>query len=183
MDYGKLTDHSGRTVDFRNSILIMTTNAGAVELEKSAVGFDRDSREGEDKIAIDKLFPPEFRNRLDAVISFKALGPETVIKVVQKFITQLEGQLIERNIQIEISDKASAWLGKKGYDTKMGARPLARLIQEEIKKPLADEILFGKLQKGGKIMIDLKNDKLAFKIFPPKKKKSSVTKVPLLTSA
>ncbi len=182
MDYGKLTDHNGRTVDFRNSILIMTTNAGAVELEKNAVGFGRETREGEDKIVIDKLFPPEFRNRLDAIISFKALESETVVKVVQKFITQLEGQLIERNIQIEISDNASEWLGKKGYDTKMGARPLAKLIQEEIKKPLADEILFGKLQKGGKVKIDLKMDKLDFKITLPKTKKSSVTKVPLLTS-
>lgn len=182
MDYGKLTDHSGRTVDFRNAILIMTTNAGAVELEKSAVGFGRESREGEDKIAVDKLFPPEFRNRLDAIISFKSLSTDTIVKVVQKFITQLEGQLIERNIQIEISDQASEWLGKKGYDTKMGARPLARLIQEEVKKPLADEILFGKLQKGGKIEIELKKDKLEFKISPPQKKKSSITKVPLLTS-
>ncbi len=184
MDYGKLTDHSGRMVDFRNTILIMTTNAGAVELEKAAIGFGRTSREGEDKVAIDKLFPPEFRNRLDAIISFKALNPATIIKVVQKFITQLEGQLIERNIQIEISDKACDWLGKKGYDSKMGARPLARLIQEEVKKPLADEILFGKLKKGGKIKISLRKEQLHFKLYPPQiRKKTSVPKVPLLTSS
>ncbi len=182
MDYGKLTDHSGRTVDFRNVILILTTNAGAMELSKSALGFGRDSRDGEDRAAIDKLFSPEFRNRLDAIISFKALKDNTIVRVVQKFISQLEGQLIDRNVQIEISTEACEWLAKKGYDVKMGARPLSRLIQEKIKMPLADEILFGKLVKGGLVKIDLKDDKLEFELTPNQKKKSRIAKIPLLTA-
>ena len=162
MDHGKLTDHSGRRVNFRNAVLIMTTNAGAVEQEKAAVGFGRERREGEDSAAIEKLFSPEFRNRLDAIISFAPLGRETVARVVEKFIHQLEAQLFERNVHIEITPQAARWLGDKGYDSKMGARPLARLIAEQIKKPLADEILFGRLRNGGLARISLADGKLAF---------------------
>ncbi|MCY4446675.1 MAG: ATP-dependent Clp protease ATP-binding subunit ClpA [Rhodobacteraceae bacterium] len=182
MDYGKLTDHSGRTIDFRNVIIILTTNAGARELSKAALGFGRESREGEDQVAIEKLFAPEFRNRLDAIINFKPLKDETIIKVVQKFISQLEGQLIDRNVQIEISQQACGWLATKGYDAKMGARPLSRLIQEKIKMPLADEILFGKLVKGGVVKINLSKGELKFTIIPNAQKKPSVQKKPLISA-
>ena len=149
MDHGKLTDHNGRTTDFRNVVLIMTSNAGAADAAKEAIGFGRGRREGEDTAAIEKLFTPEFRNRLDAVISFAPLGKKTISKVVDKFILQLEAQLMDRNVVFELTPAASAWLGEKGYDDKMGARPLARVIQEHVKKPLAEELLFGKLTKGG----------------------------------
>ena len=182
MDYGKLTDHSGRTINFRNVILILTTNAGAQELSKSALGFGRESREGEDQAAIDKLFAPEFRNRLDAIINFKSLKDQTITKVVQKFISQLEGQLIDRNVQIEISEEACEWLAKRGYDSKMGARPLSRLIQKEIKMPLADEILFGKLVKGGLVKIILENDALQFTLVPSNRKNQNPIKTPLVAA-
>ncbi len=181
MDHGKLTDHNGRVVDFRNAVLILTTNAGAVEQSRAALGFARDRREGEDIQAIEKLFPPEFRNRLDAIISFDPLAEETVIRVVEKFIVQLEGQLIERNVSIEISEDAALWMARKGYDSRMGARPLARLIQERVKQPLADEILFGKLRKGGTVTINLADDELAFSIESHKKKRLTTTTVPLLS--
>jgi len=181
MDHGKLTDHNGRVVDFRNSIIIMTTNAGATEQARAALGFARDRREGEDMVAIEKLFPPEFRNRLDAIISFSPLSEDTVIKVVEKFIAQLEGQLIDRNVTIEISRDAALWLARKGYDSKMGARPLGRLIQEQVKKPLADEILFGKLKMGGTVIIELTDDSLDFEILSFRKKRLTTTKVPLLS--
>ncbi|MFO1090148.1 MAG: ATP-dependent Clp protease ATP-binding subunit ClpA [Hyphomicrobiales bacterium] len=165
MDHGKLTDHNGKSVDFRNVILIMTTNAGAQDLAKSAFGFTRSKREGDDKEAINRLFTPEFRNRLDAVVGFGHLPPEIVKQVVQKFILQLEAQLAERQVNIELSDDAAVWLVHEGYDELMGARPMARLIQEVIKKPLADEVLFGKLQNGGTVRILLDKDagKLAFR--------------------
>ncbi len=163
MDHGKLTDHNGKSVDFRNVIIIMTTNAGASELAKSEFGFTRSSREGEDTEAINRLFTPEFRNRLDAIIAFTQLPPEVVKKVVEKFVLQLEAQLSERQINIEISAQAAAWLAEKGYDKLMGARPLARLIQEKVKKPLAEEVLFGKLKHGGTVRILLEGDDLAFK--------------------
>jgi ATP-dependent Clp protease ATP-binding subunit ClpA len=163
MDHGKLTDHNGKSVDFRNVIIIMTTNAGASELAKAEFGFTRSSREGDDSEAINKLFTPEFRNRLDAIISFSQLPPEVVKKVVEKFVLQLEAQLGERQINIEISAQAAAWLAEKGYDKNMGARPLARLIQEKVKKPLAEEVLFGKLVKGGTVRILLHDDDLTFK--------------------
>ncbi|MBP7252234.1 MAG: ATP-dependent Clp protease ATP-binding subunit ClpA [Alphaproteobacteria bacterium] len=164
MDHGQLTDHQGKNVNFRNVILIMTTNAGAADLAKPAIGFNRTAREGEDTEAINRLFTPEFRNRLDAIIAFKSLSPETIGKVVEKFILQLEAQLADRGVTLALTQEASAWLGAKGYDPTFGARPLSRLIQEQVKKPLAEELLFGKLAKGGSVNIGLDKavDKLSF---------------------
>ncbi|SDO08851.1 ATP-dependent Clp protease ATP-binding subunit ClpA [Methylobacterium phyllostachyos] len=153
MDHGKLTDHNGKQVDFRNVIIIMTTNAGASDLAKSAYGFTQTKRTGDDVEAINKLFAPEFRNRLDAIISFGHLPKEVVAKVVDKFVLQLEAQLADRNVTIELSDEARAWLVEHGYDDAMGARPMARLIQSTIKTPLADEVLFGKLKDGGAVRV------------------------------
>jgi ATP-dependent Clp protease ATP-binding subunit ClpA len=169
MDHGKLTDHNGKTVDFRNVILIMTTNAGAADLAKPAVGFEREKRVGEDTEAIERMFTPEFRNRLDSVIGFKNLTPEVMDRVVDKFIIQLEAQLSERHVVIELSDAARAWLSKKGYDPLFGARPLSRIIQEYVKKPLAEELLFGKLARGGTVQVALNddNDELAFVFTEP----------------
>ncbi|WFU10462.1 ATP-dependent Clp protease ATP-binding subunit ClpA [Rhizobium sp. CB3090] len=160
MDHGALTDHNGKKIDFRNVILIMTTNAGASEMAKSAIGFGSSKRTGEDEEALNRLFTPEFRNRLDATIPFAALPTTVIHKVVQKFIMQLEAQLSERNVTFDLHEDAIAWLSEKGYDDKMGARPLARVIQEHIKKPLANEILFGKLKKGGvvKVTVGKKED-------------------------
>jgi ATP-dependent Clp protease ATP-binding subunit ClpA len=162
MDHGKLTDHNGKSVDFRNVILIMTTNAGAQDMAREAIGFGSSVREGDDMAAIQKLFTPEFRNRLDAVIPFGHLPAEVVRKVVEKFVMQLEAQLAERQINIELSAEAADWLADKGYDRQMGARPLARVIQEHVKKPLAEEVLFGRLSKGGTVRILLKGDELTF---------------------
>ena len=148
MDYGKLTDHNGKIVDFRNVILIMTTNAGASDLAKPAIGFGSGIREGDDHEAINRMFSPEFRNRLDATISFSPLSTETIGRVVDSFALQLEEQLADRNVTIELDATARSWLAEKGYDPLFGARPLARVIQEHIKKPLADELLFGCLAKG-----------------------------------
>jgi ATP-dependent Clp protease ATP-binding subunit ClpA len=153
MDHGKLTDHNGKQVDFRNVIMIMTTNAGASDLAKAPIGFGRAKREGEDAEAINRLFAPEFRNRLDAIITFGNLPIEVVQQIVQKFVLQLEAQLADRNVTIELSDEAAEWLAEKGYDPMMGARPLARLIQEKIKTPLAEEVLFGKLKSGGAVRV------------------------------
>ncbi|HEU5047554.1 MAG TPA: ATP-dependent Clp protease ATP-binding subunit ClpA [Rickettsiales bacterium] len=155
MDYGKLTDNNGKTVDFRNVVLIMTSNAGAFDMSKPAMGFGREEREGEDKEAINRMFMPEFRNRLDAIIGFDHLTPEVIQNVVNKFIFRLESQLADRNVTIVLSDAARAWLAEKGYDKQNGARPLGRLIAEKIKKPMADEVLFGKLAKGGEARIDV----------------------------
>jgi len=174
MDNGTLTDASGRTIDFRNVILIMTTNAGAADAAKAEIGFGRtDSSNEEDDKAIKRLFTPEFRNRLDAMIKFAPLAPESIAKVVDKFIIQLEAQLSDRKILFEVSKAANIWIAKKGYDKRYGARPLSRTIQEYVKKPLADEILFGKLKKGGlvKIGYDKKNDKLKFEILKPEQLK------------
>jgi ATP-dependent Clp protease ATP-binding subunit ClpA len=162
MDYGKLTDHNGKTVDFRNVILIMTTNAGAADLAKPAIGFGSGVREGDDEEAINRLFTPEFRNRLDAVIGFKNLSPEVMGRVVDKFVMQLEAQLGDRNVTITLDDDARDWLSRKGYDPQFGARPLSRVIQESLKKPLAEELLFGKLTKGGMVRVGVEDDKLAF---------------------
>ena len=170
MDNGTLTDHNGRAVDFRNVVLIMTSNAGATEQAKAAIGFGRDRREGEDIAAIERTFTPEFRNRLDAVVAFKPLPKSVILRVVEKFVLQLEAQLMDRNVTFELTPEAAAWLGEKGYDEKMGARPLARVIQEHIKKPLAEELLFGKLSKGGVVTVRVHEDKLRLDIEDTPKK-------------
>ncbi|SFE57358.1 ATP-dependent Clp protease ATP-binding subunit ClpA [Roseivivax sediminis] len=182
MDHGTLTDHNGRTVDFRNVILIMTSNAGATEQAKAAIGFGRDRREGEDTAAIERTFTPEFRNRLDAVISFKPLPRSTILQVVEKFVLQLEAQLLDRGVTIELTRPAAEWLAEKGYDDKMGARPLGRVIQEHIKKPLAEELLFGKLQKGGVVRVSVEDDKLKLDLDGPEKRQLSSKRPPLLTA-
>jgi ATP-dependent Clp protease ATP-binding subunit ClpA len=164
MDHGKLTDHNGKKIDFRNVVLIMTTNAGAFDAAKESIGFGRGKREGEDEEAIKKLFTPEFRNRLDATIAFAALSRDTIDRVVEKFVLELEAQLIDRDVTFDLTAEATRWLGQKGYDDAFGARPLARVIQDHIKKPLADEILFGKLKSGGtvRVLLDREADKLVF---------------------
>jgi len=182
MDHGKLTDHNGRTTDFRNVVLIMTTNAGASDMARAPIGFGREVREGEDTTAIENLFTPEFRNRLDAVISFAALSKDVIMKVVEKFVLQLEAQLMDRNVTFELSPAAAAWLGNKGYDNKMGARPLARVIQEHVKKPLAEELLFGKLIKGGVVKVSVRDNALHLEIEAPDKPRIPRSKPPLLTA-
>jgi ATP-dependent Clp protease ATP-binding subunit ClpA len=185
MDHGKLTDHNGKKIDFRNVVLIMTTNAGASDAAKDSIGFGRGKRVGEDDEAIKKLFTPEFRNRLDATIPFAPLTRDTIDKVVEKFVLELEVQLTDRDVTFDLTPEAARWLGEKGYDDAFGARPLARVIQDTIKKPLADEILFGKLKDGGtvRILLDREADKLAFEFItdddlrpkalpPPKKPKA-----------
>jgi ATP-dependent Clp protease ATP-binding subunit ClpA len=164
MDHGKLTDHNGKKIDFRNVVLIMTTNAGASDAAKEAIGFGRGKRTGEDEEAIKKLFTPEFRNRLDATIAFAPLGRDTIDRVVEKFVLELEAQLSDRDVTFDLTPEATRWLGEKGYDDAFGARPLARVIQDYIKKPLADEILFGKLKNGGtvRVLLDRDADQLVF---------------------
>ena len=170
MDHGKLTDNNGKIVDFRNVILIMTTNAGAQELSKSAIGFNRTHNEGADIEAIEKMFTPEFRNRLDAIIPFAPLGKDVIRLVVDKFIMQLDAQLADRNVEIELSEAAMDWLAERGYDAKYGARPLARVVQEHIKKPLADEMLFGGLVGGGLVFVDVADDALTVTVKAPPQK-------------
>ncbi len=182
MDHGNLTDHNGRTVNFRNVVLIMTSNAGAAEQAKAAIGFGRDRREGEDTAAIERTFTPEFRNRLDAVISFAPLPKDVILQVVEKFVLQLEAQLIDRNVTIELTRPAAEWLAEKGYDDKMGARPLGRVIQEHIKKPLAEELLFGKLAKGGIVKVGIKDGQIDLKVEGPQQRQLSGKKPPLLTA-
>lgn len=183
MDHGSLTDANGKKVDFRNVVLIMTTNAGASDAAKDGIGFGRGKRDDEADEAIKRLFTPEFRNRLDAIIQFTALSGEIVANVVDKFIIQLEAQLSDRQVEIELTDAARAWLAVRGYDPAMGARPLGRLIQEKIKKPLADELLFGKLRKGGLVRVDTDpNDKENLTFFfepalPKPGKKAAAVKV------
>src|SRR2546423_1692004 len=171
MDHGKLTDHNGKKIDFRNVVLIMTTNAGASDAAKESIGFGRGKREGEDEEAIKRLFTPEFRNRLDATITFAALSRSTIDRVVEKFVLELETQLMDRDVTFDLTPEATRWLGEKGYDDSFGARPLARVIQENIKKPLADEILFGKLKNGGtvRVLLDRETDKLAFEFITDQK--------------
>ncbi len=178
MDHGKLTDHNGKKIDFRNVVLIMTTNAGASDAAKDAIGFGRGKREGEDEEAIKKLFTPEFRNRLDATIGFAPLSRATIDKVVEKFVLELEAQLADRDVTFDLTPEATRWLGEKGYDDAFGARPLARVIQDHIKKPLADEILFGALKDGGtvRVLLDREQDKLAFEFIPAKDAKPRAPK-------
>jgi ATP-dependent Clp protease ATP-binding subunit ClpA len=176
MDHGRLTDNNGKSVDFRNVILIMTTNAGAQELSRTAIGFNRTHNEGADVEAIERLFTPEFRNRLDAIIPFAPLSKEVIHKVVDKFIMQLDLQLAERNVEIELSDAARDWIADRGYDSKYGARPLARVLQEHIKKPLADELLFGQLVGGGVAVVDLIDGALKVAVKGPVPKAITGTK-------
>ena len=171
MDNGKLTDHHGKTVDFRNVILIMTTNAGASDMAKESIGFGDFTREDVQEEAVKKLFTPEFRNRLDAIVPFGYLPTEVVARVVEKFILQLELQLSDRNVHISLDDEAKAWLTERGYDKLYGARPMGRLIQEKVKQPLAEELLFGKLVHGGEVKVKLKDNALAFEITPAAPKK------------
>jgi ATP-dependent Clp protease ATP-binding subunit ClpA len=182
MDHGKLTDHNGRQVDFRNVILIMTSNAGASEMSKAAIGFGRARREGEDTAAIERTFTPEFRNRLDAVVSFAPLSKAVILQVVEKFVLQLEAQLLDRNVSFELSPAAADWLADRGYDDKMGARPLARVIQETIKKPLAEELLFGRLAKGGVVRIGVRDGELDLQIDAPEQPRLASRRPPLLTA-
>ena len=174
MDYGKLTDNNGKTIDFRNVILIMTTNAGAIDIARSPIGFGREIGDSNyaDTEAITKTFTPEFRNRLDSIVPFKNLSHATVERVVDKFIMQLEAQLSDKNVSIELSAKAREYLAEEGYDVTMGARPLARIIQDKIKQPLAEEILFGQLKDGGTVSVDYEKGELSFEYEPINSKKS-----------
>ncbi len=178
MDNGKLTDHHGKTVDFRNTILIMTTNAGAADMAREGIGFGSTVRIGEDEEAIKRMFTPEFRNRLDAVVAFDYLPPAIVARVIDKFVLELELQLSERDVHIALTDDAKVWLTERGYDKLYGARPMGRLIQEKIKQPLAEELLFGKLVHGGEVRVHLKDDALAFEIVPAAKKPPRAKKKP-----
>ena len=182
MDNGRLTDHHGKTVDFRNVVLIMTTNAGAADMASQGIGFGDVSKEDASEEAVKRMFTPEFRNRLDAIVPFSYLGPETVGRVVDKFILQLELQLADQNVHIQFDTDARKWLGKRGYDRLYGARPMSRLIQEKVKQPLAEELLFGKLAAGGEVHVSVKDDKLAFELAPappkakPRRKKKAAAK-------
>jgi len=162
MDHGTLTDNNGRKADFRNVILVMTTNAGAERLSRASMGFTKQNHAGDELQEIKRIFSPEFRNRLDAVIQFKALDETTIAHVVDKFILEFEAQLADKNVTLELDNAARAWLAKHGYDPSMGARPMARLIQDQVKKPLANELLFGKLAGGGHVIITANDDGLSF---------------------
>jgi len=180
MDYGRLTDSNGKVVNFRNAIIIMTSNAGAADVARAPVGFMKTDRAGEDKEAVNRAFTPEFRNRLDAIIGFDHLTQEVLTHVVNKFIFRLESQLADRNVTIQLSDEARKWLCDRGYDRANGARPMARLIAEKIKKPLADEVLFGKLSKGGTVKVSVDHngkdgDELAFSYSKPSTTRQSET--------
>ncbi len=182
MDNGRLTDHHGKTVDFRNVVLIMTTNAGAADMTRQGIGFGDVSKEDASEEAVKRMFTPEFRNRLDAVVPFGYLGKDTVARVVDKFILQLELQLAEQNVDIQFDKESRAWLADKGYDRLYGARPMGRLIQEKIKQPLAEELLFGKLSDGGEVSVTMKDDRPSFELTPappsggPKRKKPTAKK-------
>jgi ATP-dependent Clp protease ATP-binding subunit ClpA len=158
MDHGTLTDNNGRKADFRNVIIVMTTNAGAQEMSRASIGFTEQDHSSDGMEAIRKMFSPEFRNRLDAVVQFKSLDQQTVIRVVDKLIVELEAQLQDKMVSLELDDAARFWIAKRGYDATMGARPMARVIQEQIKRPLAEELLFGKLTEGGHIRVSVSED-------------------------
>jgi ATP-dependent Clp protease ATP-binding subunit ClpA len=164
MDHGTLTDNNGRKADFRNVVIVMTTNAGAQEMSRSSIGFTKQDHSSDGMEMIKKMFTPEFRNRLDAIIQFSGLTPEHIAKVVDKFVFELEGQLQDKSVNLIVEPEARVWLAEHGYDPQMGARPMARLIQDEIKKPLAEELLFGKLSAGGVVKVDVSEDKLVFDI-------------------
>jgi len=175
MDHGTLTDNNGRKADFRNIILIMTTNAGAESLSRTTMGFTVQDHSTDGSEAVNKMFSPEFRNRLDSIIQFKPLDKDIILNVVDKFIIELEAQLEDKNVSIDFNYEAKTWLAEHGFDAKMGARPMARIISENIKKPLADEILFGKLSKGGKVRVIL-DDKgeIAFEFESRENKEATV---------
>ena len=164
MDHASLTDNMGKHADFRNVVLIMTTNAGAREMEANAIGFAKADSETQSKSkkAIEKTFTPEFRNRLDAIVTFDALPMEVVLEIVDKFVNELRGKLESRNVYLTLTDEARNWLAEHGYDAKLGARPLARLIQQEVETRLSDELLFGKLEKGGKVELSIEDEALHF---------------------
>ena len=160
MDHGTLTDNNGRKADFRNVVIVMTTNAGASEISRPSIGFTHQDHSSDGMEAIRKLFSPEFRNRLDAIIQFRSLDPAVITRVVDKFIYELEAQLQEKGVTLDVEDSAREWLAEHGFDAKMGARPMARVIQEHIKKPLAEELLFGRLSNGGHLIIRAEDDRL-----------------------
>jgi len=164
MDHGTLTDNNGRKVDFRNVILVMTTNAGAEAMQRPSMGFAIQDHQTDVMETLKRAFSPEFRNRLDAIVQFKPLDAGTILHVVDKFLTQLEVQLESKRVHLTVSDEARAWLAERGYDPHMGARPMARVIQEHIKRPLADEILFGRLSEGGSVRVDVTNDQLSLEV-------------------
>src|SRR5207244_10156227 len=168
MDHATLTDHTGRQADFRHVILIMTTNAGAQEMAAAAIGFGDASNQEKGRKALERLFSPEFRNRLDAVVQFGRLSPEAVERVVDKFMTELEAQLESRRVAITLAPAARRWLAERGYDPAFGARPMARLIQQEIKRVLAEEMLFGQLKDGGRVEVDVADERLTFRYAPLK---------------
>jgi ATP-dependent Clp protease ATP-binding subunit ClpA len=184
MDNGRLTDHHGKTVDFRNVVLIMTTNAGASDMAKVGIGFGDVSKQDAGEEAVKQLFTPEFRNRLDAIIPFAYLAKDTISRVVDKFILQLELQLADQNVHIQFDSTAREWLGDRGYDKLYGARPMARVIQEKVKQPLAEELLFGKLAHGGEVHVSVKEDALNFELTPsPPKVTKAKKKAPVKRTA
>jgi ATP-dependent Clp protease ATP-binding subunit ClpA len=174
MDHGTLTDNNGRKADFRNVVVVMTTNAGAEEMSRPSIGFTTQDHSSDGMVALKKVFTPEFRNRLDGTIQFKPLSEDSIRKVVDKFIFELEGQLEAKKVALIIEPEARAWLAKKGYDPAMGARPMARVIREDIKKPLAEELLFGKLSSGGLVRISVAEDELVFDLKPEELEKEPV---------
>ena len=163
MDHGKLTDNTGKVADFRHVVLIMTSNIGARELDKNKLGFGERTTDGDDDRSFKNAFPPEFRNRLDARIAFQALRPETMLKIVDKFLKELAAQLADRDVTITTTDAARAYIAEKGYDKALGARPLGRVIDDEIKRQLSEEILFGALEHGGAVEVDFADGKLVFR--------------------
>jgi ATP-dependent Clp protease ATP-binding subunit ClpA len=167
MYHGKLTDNNGKSTDFRHVILLMTSNAGARDLSRRSVGFGDDRATGDAEREYKRLFSPEFRNRLDGKIQFNALSPAVMASIVDKFVAELQDQLTPREVTLEASPAARALLAEKGYDPDNGARPLGRVIQEEIKKPLGDELLFGKLEHGGHVKVDVKDGKFVFEVSSP----------------
>ena len=163
MDYGKLTDHNGKSVDFRNVIFIMTTNAGAIDISKKGIGFNSSRSSTDNDEAINKLFSPEFRNRIDSTIHFNHLTKDIVLSIVDKFIIEIEAQLDEKRVTLSIDNQTKKYLAEKGYDEVYGARELARIIQEKIKKPIAEELIFGSISKGGHVDVILNEGKINFK--------------------
>jgi ATP-dependent Clp protease ATP-binding subunit ClpA len=171
MDHGTLTDNNGRKADFRNIVLVMTTNAGAQEMSRASIGFTQQDHSTDGMAIIKKSFSPEFRNRLDAIIQFAALDPHSIARVVDKLVVELESKLGSNNVTLELDDAARTWIADRGYDPKMGARPMARIIQEHIKRPLAEELLFGNLAEGGHVRITVgEDDTLQLNAEPVKKK-------------